>query len=324
MTTFSISESLAAPWRVIRRHPLSVLVWGLAMALVSLAGAALLFGALAETPLDGFVAEDPPPELIASLVQVQMLSLLLWLAQMAVLVVIWTAAVRAVLRIGRPEKAFFMRLGGDEILVTAIGAMLGFGFYFAFLLVFVAGIFIAAIAFSIDAALGIVSAILLGLAATAAWLFICARLSLIVPATLILRRFAFVEGWRLARGQTMRLATLLLLIWLIGLGVYLAILVLAAVVLFVFSGVLFAQGLLPSPAEIEAASSLSELAPSPGVMAAVAGVMLLPGSFLYGALLTLGAAPFASACRQLLDGAPEGRTGGAVLEADELKHGSRP
>ena len=35
--TFSIGEALAAPVRVIRRHPLAVFVWGLTMVVFSLA-----------------------------------------------------------------------------------------------------------------------------------------------------------------------------------------------------------------------------------------------------------------------------------------------
>jgi len=37
-------------------------------------------------------------------------------------------------------------------------------------------------------------------------------------------------------------------------------------------------------------------------LATVAGLMLVPGGFVYGAVMTLLSAPFASACRQLLDG----------------------
>lgn len=74
----------------------------------------------------------------------------------------------------------------------------------------------------------------------------------------------------------------------------------------------FVWGFLTSALGLVAAT-LGELFPSPGVMWTVAALVLLPGAFLYGVVMTLLSAPFVSACRQLMDGAPQGDVAPAMV-----------
>ena len=60
--TFSIGEALAAPVRVIRRHPLAVFVWGLTMVVFSLVLSGLIFGSLADLPLTADGSAEASPE----------------------------------------------------------------------------------------------------------------------------------------------------------------------------------------------------------------------------------------------------------------------
>ena len=68
----------------------------------------------------------------------------------------------------------------------------------------------------------------------------------------------------------------------------------------------FASGVFAHMQAVEQAVTFRDLMPPPGVIAGLVVVLIGPGAFLYGAVMTLLCAPFASACRQLLDGSPQG------------------
>ena len=299
--TFSIGEAMATPGRVIRRHPLAVFVWGFVMMAYSLGGAALMFGTLANLPLGE--GAEPPPEMLGQMIAFQGVSMLLNVGQMLLAVVIWAATMRATLMIGRLDRYFFMRIGIDELRLAVVALALFLGPYIVvfFLVLFWGGL--SALLFltnylgpkplleTVEGLLAVVLTITLIAAVAVAM----ARLSLIAPATIMLKRFAFVEGWTLGKRRTLPLLGLLVCTWLVYLVVYF-------VLAFVVIVALFASGVLADITAQSPPATLGELFPSPPVLATVAGLMLVPGGFVYGAVMTLLSAPFASACRQLLDG----------------------
>ncbi|MBD3835623.1 hypothetical protein [Brevundimonas sp.] len=297
--TFSIGEALAAPVRVIRRHPLAVFVWGLTMVLFSLALSALVFGSLADLPLTQAGSAEPPPEFLGRMMAFQGVSMLANLGQVALSIIIWTATMRATLRIGRPDRYFFMRAGMDELRVGVVGVALFFGAYIAVIVLVLLGVAIGAVAWQANEALAILLGFLMMLGLIAAVIYAMARLSLIAPATLILERFAFVEGWNLAKGRVGSLLGLLICTWLIYMAIYLVIAFFAILAV-------FASGVFAHMQAVEQAVTFRDLMPPPGVIAGLVVVLIGPGAFLYGAVMTLLCAPFASACRQLLDGSPQG------------------
>lgn len=293
--TFSIAEALRAPLRVIRRHPLAIFIWGLLIVGFVMAMMVLVFGALADIPLSPDA--EPSPQVMGRVVAMQGVSMLLNVGQVVLGVMIWAATMRATFRIGRPERYFFLRAGMDEVRLAVVGLAL------------FAGAYVAVMAFVIVAA--IVSALIWQASPTAALavggvLFVVmiagvalamARVSMIAPATVLLQRFAFREGWDLGKGRLMRLFGLLACTWLIYMLVYF-------VLAFVVIAALFFGGAFAVLADAQDAATLGELFPSPAVLWGVAAFVLLPGSFIYGAVITLLSAPFAAACRELLDGAP--------------------
>jgi len=297
--TFSIGEALAAPFRVIRRHPLAVFAWGFSACAFSLLTSALMFGALADLPLMEAGRAEPPPELFGRVMALQGLSMLANLGQLALGVVIWTATMRATLRIGRPDRYFFMRAGMDELRIGVVGIALFLGAYVAVIVLVLLGIAVGAVAWQANEALAIVLGFIMALGLIAAVIYAMARLSLIAPATLILQRFAFVEGWTLARGRMGSLLGLLVCTWLIYMAVYF-VLAFFAIIAF------FASGAFAHMQALGDAITFRDILPSPGVLWTLVAVVLLPGAFVYGAVMTLLCAPFASACRQLLDGSPQG------------------
>jgi hypothetical protein len=297
--TFSIGEALAAPVRVIRRHPLAVFVWGLTMVVFSLALSAMILGLLIDLPLEDAESAQAPAEIVARMAALQGLSMLANVGQLVLGVVLWAATMRATLRIGRPERYFFMRLGMDELRIGVVGLALGLGAYAAVIVLVLLGVAIGAVAWQANEALAVVLGFVMVLGLIAAVIYAMARLSLIAPATLILERFAFVEGWTLARGRMGSLLGLLVCTWLIYMAIYFVIAFLAILGF-------FASGVFAHMQAAGDALTFRDLMPSPGVVAGLVVLLLGPGAFLYGAVMTLLCAPFASACRQLLDGSPQG------------------
>ncbi|UQV18046.1 hypothetical protein MU852_14945 [Brevundimonas albigilva] len=108
-----------------------------------------------------------------------------------------------------------------------------------------------------------------------------------------------MEGWTLAKGRMGSLLGLLVCTWLIYMAMYFVIAFLAILGF-------FASGVFAHMQAAGDALTFRDLMPSPGVLAGLVVLLLGPGAFLYGAVMTLLCAPFASACRQLLDGSPQG------------------
>ncbi len=294
--TFSISEAMATPMRLIRRHPLAVFIWGLAVTAFGLAAAGLVFGTLASIPLNA--GAEPPPEVLSRIVAMQGVSMLINVGQLILTVVVWAGVMRATLRIGRPEKWFFLRVGMDELRVGVVGIALFVGSYFAVLIIAVIGAIICTILWQVSQTAAIVLGVLLVLALIGFVAVAMARLALIAPSTMILGRLAFVEGWKLGRKRTLSLLGLLACTWVAYVVVYF-------IIAFVVIVTLFATGAIAHMTGMGDAATFGDMFPSAPVMWGVALLILGPGAFIYGAVLTLLSAPFVSAARQLLDGAPE-------------------
>ena len=293
--SFSISEAMVTPLRVIRRHPLAVFAWGFAVAAFYLICMTVIFGALADIPL-GPDAEASPA-LMGRVLAMQGASMLLNVGQLALTLMVWAATMRATLRIGRPDRFLFMRVGMDELRLLVVGAALFLGTYLAVIILVVLGAAVSAVIWQASEAAAVITGGVMLLLLIVGVAVAMARLSMIAPATMILQRLAFVEGWKLGRGRTLRLLGLLACTWLVYLFVYF-------IVAFTVIVVLFASGYLAHFHGFENAATLGDLFPSAPVLWAVAGLALIPGAFLYGAVMTLLSAPFVAACRELLDGAP--------------------
>jgi len=291
---FSISEAMAAPVRVIRRHPVSVFVWGFVIMAFTLVMMSLVFGAMADIPLSADA--EPSPELMGRIIAMQGVSMMLNIGQLALTVMVWAATMRATLRIGRPDRYFFLRAGMDELRLAVVGLALFVGAYIAVIVAVLAGTLISALIWQISQAAAVVAGLVLLLLLIAAVAVAMARLSMIAPATIILKRFAFIEGWTLGKGRTLPLVGLLVCTWLAYMLIYF-VLAFAVIV------VLFASGAIAYLQTVQEPATLGELFPSPPVMWGVAAGALLPGAFLYGSVITLLSAPFAAVCRALLDGA---------------------
>jgi hypothetical protein len=187
----------------------------------------------------------------------------------------------------------------DEVRVVVVYVAWFLGWYIALVLLLGIGAAIAFAVWSSSREGALITAGVYGLVVLigAVWLWI--RLSLIAPASLILKDFAFAQGWAITRGHVLKLLGLYVLRWLVS--------ILSAIVIYGIVGIVlavgfFAQG-LTWPDRID---TLADFEPLVRPMLVPAAVALLPAALGWGFAFALSAGPLVVAARQLLDGSPVG------------------
>jgi hypothetical protein len=224
MAEISIGEAIGEGFGLIRRAPLAVLVWGLPnlaflITYFALVGAmyAPIFAQAMQAAAAGAGATPTPvtPAQLSGIFALQGVSLLLQLVGGVIASVTMCAVWRAVVT---PEKKAFayLRLGIAEILF--------FCFYFGGTIVFVIAMFIViailAVAVAITfaahaAAIGVIIAIVGGLLAFAASIWVLCRICLVGPMIVSDGRFHLFDAWALTRGRAGTLFLMTLLVFLI-------------------------------------------------------------------------------------------------------------
>lgn len=297
---FSIGQALTAGLRLPVRHPLAVLVWGGLLMGFTAATYALMWPMFEAFPLTP--GSDPQAfesRMAAAIGPLSGVMNLLSLVQIALSLVIWTAAMRATLNIGRPDKWFFMRLGMDELRVAVMMVAIIVGLYILIFIVALLGVAMGAVLYAVGEmalVIGVFAMVLIGLVGLLA---IWSRVCLLAPASVVLGEFAFVEAWRMGRGQTLKLMALNLAIWLIYMLVYVVVGGIVAAIL--ISG-FFASG-AEWPGEPQTVGDiLAVVEPMMGWIA----LAFLPLTLFAGWAIAFTAGALTSAARQLADGAPVG------------------
>jgi len=305
MTRFSIGTAISDAFALIGRRPVSVLVWGLMLVIPIVGSFGLIipmmgemFAAMPVGDVDQAQGQVGAwqDEMMAEMMRFQGLSALMNLVQLAFSLVVYTAVMRAVLR--PAEKAFFsLRLGMDELRVFVVGLAIIVGMYVLILVLALLGVAIGFGVWGLGAPANwlIVTGVVLGFLVV---LFLgLARVSLIAPASVLYRSFAFTEGWALAKGRAGALLGMSLLIFLLVLVIEL---VLAVIAMVTMMGTMGAMG-----------SELADMGPATGgnPFAAMAPFIeanwpwvalgCVAAAVFYGVVVTLTIAPYASACRQL-------------------------
>lgn len=300
MKTFSIMEAAGEPFRLVARRPLATLAWGLVMLVPVVGTIALMIPMFAEMAAMGAFDPETASEPVmfgedfAAMMQFQMWSGLLNLVQILSMLLVTTAIVRAVFAGRKGDGAAFLRIGMDEFRVAVVGVAIGVGIY---LLTILTVLFAVALGFGFWAVgdpwrwliyAGLAGAVVIGL------LLLWGRLSLLAPASIHHKDFAFVEGWKMGRGQSWRLLGLLVVLILICLLIGVAFLVLAAVVLGIVGGGMAA---FSDPDAIEA--WFLSLPERPLVLAGAGAILLLPMAWLQGFSQALMTAPYAHVAARL-------------------------
>lgn len=202
---FSASDAAFEGFRLTRRSPVAILIWAAFYLVITVVTLVLAGGPMAmfmqqAAALEG-VAE-PSPEQIMPLMGAYFAMLGVILPISLILgAVLYAAVNRAVVR--PAEKSFgYLRLGGDELrvfvvcLVLSILWMIGAG-----VAVGVFAVLVGVLTATVSEGLGVLVAILGGLALAAVAIWAAVRLSLALPITVAEKRIAIFDSWRLTRGH---------------------------------------------------------------------------------------------------------------------------
>lgn len=305
MARFSIGKAVGEGFGLIKRRPLSVFVWGLLTILPAAAGMSLMLpmmegftGAIVEAAAEGEAASTGMPDsMMTNMMQMQAVMAPLNAVRFVLGVVVYTAIVRAVVR-PKDSSFFALRLSMDEIRVFVVSLALVIGIVVGSILLTLLGVAVGAVVWQfVGAAKGLVTAVLI-IGGIVAALLLGGRLSLMVPATVRYRTFAFAEGWNLGKGRSWSLVGVMLLLFLIIIGLEIVVGGIVAGVMFAVMG---SGGI--DIAALESGGNpfagLSDMARSNWPWLAV-GVVV--GAMLYGMLTAILTAPFASVVRQLTEG----------------------
>ena len=302
MTRFSIGTAVGEGFGLIKRRPLSVFVWGLLTILPAAAAMGMMMpmmGTMMESVVESAAHGDPGSmtmhnSMMAHMVQFQGIMAPLNAIRLVLGVVVYTAIIRAVVR--PKESSFFsMRLSMDEVRVFVVSLALIIGIVLSLILLMLAGGALGAVLWQfVGPAKGLVT-VLLVIACVIGAMLVGGRLSLLVPATVRFRTFAFAEGWNLGKGKSWSIVGVMLLLFLILIGIEIVIGGIAAGVILTLLGnsgfdpTIIADG--GNPFE-----NLHGLARANWPWLA-AGIVI--GAMLYGMLTVIVTAPFASVVRQL-------------------------
>lgn len=302
MKTFSIMEAAVEPFRLAGRRPAAPLIWGL----VLLAPGLLMIGAMlpliAELAASGaFSAEageaaDPEDILfggdMAAMMQFHLWSNLAQLLGLLGLLLVTTAIIRGVFAGRRGDRAFFLRIGMAELQVAVVGLAVGVGFFLVAILVVLLAVGLGIALWQLAEPWRWLLCIALGLAVCLGLLALWGRLSLLAPASVHYRTFAFEEGWKLGRGKTWSLLRLWIVLILIAIAVGIAFVTLFILVMLAVGGGLQ----LTDPEAVEAWVDSLPRQP-PALLAAMVVLMLIPMAWLHGFSQLLFTAPFAHVVR---------------------------
>lgn len=206
---FSASDSAFEGFRIIRREPLTILVWAVALALIDVAAvsamlpwlrsAASSFGATPGTPATPAMAGG----MIGQIGLLYLIGIPLYLLVTSV----FSAAIyRAVLR---PDERGLgrLRLGADELRlagVTVLVALLFLGLSIAIGIVAAilgVGMVFATRQSGAIGSIGIILMIVLYVAALGGFAWAAVRLSFAAPMTFALRRIHVFSAWKLTKGR---------------------------------------------------------------------------------------------------------------------------
>lgn len=293
---FSIGEALGEPFRLAGRRPFTIFVWGL-LSLAPLLAVLPMMGEMWSPDFWTDMARDEgslfDPATMQTFWKWQIVSQLSNLLQILVWVVVTAAVFRAVLRPGdAARRPFALGLGMDELRIAVVCLAVGVGLFAVVAATGLIGAGVVASVWSMGEAVrgwaigGLVVLVLFVLVVG------FGRVSLMAPASVAERDFAFESGWRLARGQVVRVILLTLAVWILTMVIAVAA---YAVVALIGWGVWMGLGLgWPDSVEDARAMVMSDWR-----LWLVAVVTVVPLLWLYGLLNALTAAPYASAVKQL-------------------------
>lgn len=249
MKAFSIESALTAGFRLIRREPLAVLVWGVAYVATYIVSQAVMLGGsfgafmtqMASNPRDAFGSMNA-----AAMSQGFGFIAVGWVIQMAGMFVLYGAIARAELR-PDDRRFFYLRLSGRELWLAltslALTILLGLIVGVVFLIATVT----AGIMSGGDVGSGFAAIVLIGIPVAVGALYVCARFGFAWIIAFDEERFSLFDSWKLTKGQGWRLVLMILglvvLVIALGIGIFMVLGILG-LVLFGLAKTLGAVGMI--------------------------------------------------------------------------------
>lgn len=303
MKRFSIMDAAAEPFRLVGRRPLATIVWGLVImapslmvigAMIPLFSDLAASGAFSPEAMAAAESDEMPfGDDMAAMMQFQVWSNLAQLLGLLSVLFVTTAIIRGVYAGRKGDRALFLRIGMAELQVAVVGVAIFIGVCFIALIAILLAVGIGFAVWQLGDPWRWLLCIALGLTVFVGLILLWGRLSLLAPACIHYRTFAFEEGWKLGRGKTWSLFGLWLFLFLIAILVGIAVMTLFLIVVFAVGG----SVQLTDPEAIEA--WFEGLAEQPVLVAGVAAVLLIPFAWLQGFSQALFTAPFAHVVKAL-------------------------
>ncbi|MDB5451996.1 MAG: hypothetical protein JWO33_574 [Caulobacteraceae bacterium] len=297
MSDIAIDRTVWSGFRLARRHPAAFGLWVLVDMILGLGPTALFMALMGPNFFDVIRqsaqahVEPDAGALAGLLARAQGLNGLSLLASLVLYAMLYGAIFRAVLRPAE-NRWGYLRLGRDELLMGLLIAI----FYVGFIAVLAMAIFVAVL-LTAGAAIaspgaGMIVGLILTLALVAGFIWLAARLSMVLPMSFDEKRIRVAEAWALTRGHTRSLLLLAVLLVLLGVAVALVLFALvgAAVTAFVasFSDAQAMQTFFTQPTQ----DVIRELTPWGLAAAALSAVVSTFGMVIF-------TAPWAEAYRQI-------------------------
>lgn len=300
MKTFSIGEAIAEPFRQAGRRPMAVIGWGLVLLAPTVIAFAAMVPLLADMAASGAFDGGPDADVspfddnFAAMVQFQIWSQLANLLQLLAALLVTTAMIRAVFAGRRRDRTGFLRVGMHELYVAVVGVAIFFGMITAMVATALLAVAIGMAVSGMPDPWRVLIYVGMGIAYVVGFLVLWGRLALLAPASLRYETFAFVEGWKLGRGQTGRLLGVLLLQFLIFIAIGIAFALLLMLVVAVVGG-----GVAAATDPDAVLAWLEVLPDRPALLIGLGIVLLIPLAWIHGFFQLLATAPFARAVLEL-------------------------
>ena len=303
---YDIGIAISDAFQLIRKKTGWIIAWGAIVTILPLLSVIPIFIWMVE---NSDVWMNDPDALEGSFGQ-NMLAQSSSVFQMLVAIPVLAAASRFVL--GKQRKTLFAGLAFsmDEVwtfvaVVAAYIAMIVVVVIVGILAFLTGGLFYA----SGQTVLGVFTGFFVALCLCLPILWVCVRLSLLIPASIDLNTFAFSQAWNASKGRFWPLFGTLFVTGLLTIALSILWMVAVVIIVVCVLGASFALGWANS-GDAETWNWI------PIVLSAVA-LMSVPTLWFYGATYSLYITPFASAWTQLKPDAPEAAT--VVAEPTEIQ-----
>ena len=228
MKTFSMGEALASGFEMIAKRPLAVLLWGVLLYLPGIASIGAMWALMGDPWMDPGAAGDfSDPESLNALLQAQGWSALSNILSLIVQAVIGVAVIRLVLW-PRTSGWAGLRFGTAEFCYIVVQIAIWIALGILTLLVVLLAVFIGIAFRGAGSEVQVLVWSVMGVIGFGMFLWAWARTGLISVASVDHKSLAFEEGWRMARGQSVKLVIVGVLSAILCIIVFLPVVALAA------------------------------------------------------------------------------------------------